>query len=76
MHIALTHPKHEVNKRYVAIVDSEVTADDVKKLEKGVSIEGGKTAPAKVKLISVSPERTELTIIIHEGPRPAGPPHA
>ncbi len=63
----LTHPKHEVNKRYVAIVDSEVTADDVKKLEKGVFIEGGKTAPAKVKLISVSPERTELTIIIHEG---------
>ena len=63
----LTHPKHEVNKRYVVIVEGEVTGDDVKKLEKGVFIEGGKTAPAKVKLIKVTPERSELTIIIHEG---------
>ena len=63
----LTHPKHEVNKRYVGIVEGEVTGDDVKKLEKGVFIEGGKTAPAKVKLIKVTPERSELTIIIHEG---------
>lgn len=63
----LTHPKHEVNKRYLVIVDSEISQDDVKKLEKGVFIEGGKTAPAKVKLLKVSPERTELTMIIHEG---------
>ena len=63
----LTHPKHEVNKRYVVIVEGEVTADDVKKLEKGVFIEGGKTAPARVKLLKVTPERSELTIIIHEG---------
>lgn len=63
----LTHPSNEVNKRYLAIVDSEITSDDVRKLEKGVFIEGGKTAPAKVKLLKVSPTRTELTIIIHEG---------
>ena len=63
----LTHPKHEVNKRYVVIVEGEVTGDDVKKLEKGVFIEGGKTAPARVKLLKVTPERSELTIIIHEG---------
>ena len=46
----LTHPSNEVNKRYLAIVDSEITSDDVRKLEKGVFIDGGKTAPAKVKL--------------------------
>ena len=63
----LTHPSNEVNKRYLAIVDSEITSDDVRKLEKGVFIDGGKTAPAKVKLLKVSPTRTELTIIIHEG---------
>ncbi len=63
----LTHPKHEVNKRYLVITDSEITGDDIKKLEKGVFIEGGKTAPAKVKLLKSSPERSELTMIIHEG---------
>ncbi len=63
----LTHPSNEVNKRYLAIVDSEITSDDVRKIEKGVFIDGGKTAPAKVKLLKVSPTRTELTIIIHEG---------
>ena len=63
----LTHPSNEVNKRYLAIVDSEITSDDVRKIEKGVFIDGGKTAPAKVKLLKVSSTRTELTIIIHEG---------
>lgn len=43
----LTHPSNEVNKRYLAIVDSEITSDDVRKLEKGVFIDGGKTAPGK-----------------------------
>lgn len=63
----LTHPSHEVNKRYLVIADSLITDDDIKKLEKGVFIEGGKTAPAKVKVLKASPERTEMTIIIHEG---------
>lgn len=63
----LTHPRHEVGKRYLTIVNDVVTADDVKKLEKGVFIEGGKTAPARVKILKSEPGRTELTIIIHEG---------
>lgn len=63
----LTHPSHEIGKRYLVIVRGLVTADDVKKLEKGLFIEGGKTAPAKVKLLKAEDGRTELTIIIHEG---------
>ena len=63
----LTHPRHEVGKRYLTIIDDVLTADDVKKLEKGVFIEGGKTAPARVKILKSEPGRTELTIIIHEG---------
>jgi len=63
----LTHPRHEVGKRYLTIIDDVLTADDVKKLEKGVFIEGGKTAPARVKILKSAPGRTELTIIIHEG---------
>lgn len=63
----LTHPRHEVGKRYVVITDSLITAEDVKALEHGVFIDGAKTAPAKVKILKSSPDRTEMTIIIHEG---------
>lgn len=63
----LTHPRHEVGKRYLVIVEGDVTSDDVKKLEKGVFIEGGKTAPARLKILKRENGKTELTIIIHEG---------
>ena len=63
----LTHPSHEVSKRYFCVVDSALSPDDVDKLQKGVFIEGGKTAPAKVKITKVVEGRTELTISIHEG---------
>ncbi len=63
----LTHPRHEIGKRYLVIVEGLVTAEDVQKLEKGVFIEGGKTAPARIKLLKSENGKTELTIIIHEG---------
>ena len=63
----LTHPSHEITKRYFAVIDSFVSEGDVRKLEKGVFIEGGRTAPAKIKIMKASPDRTELTIAIHEG---------
>ena len=63
----LTHPKNEVNKRYLVIINSALSPEEVKKLERGVFIEGGKTAPAKIKVLKTQPDRTELTIIIHEG---------
>ena len=63
----LMHPRNEINKRYLAIIDSDIDAKTIKELESGVFIEGGKTAPAKVKLLSSSKDRSEMTIIIHEG---------
>lgn len=63
----LTHPSHQVGKRYYAVVDSFVSSADVKKLERGIFIEGGKTAPARIKVMKATQDRTELTITIHEG---------
>lgn len=63
----LTHPSHEVTKRYYTVIDSSLTEDDVQKLSKGVMLDDGKTAPAKVKVMKSESGRTELTIIIHEG---------
>lgn len=63
----LTHPSHEVSKRYYVVVDSFVSPEEIKQLERGVMIEGGKTAPARIKVMNAAEGRTEMTIIIHEG---------
>ena len=48
----LTHPSHEVSKRYYVVVDSYVSPEEIKQLERGVVIEGGKTAPARIKVMN------------------------
>ncbi len=63
----LTHPSHEVTKRYYVVVDSYLSPEETNALQRGVHIEGGKTAPARVKVMKASPERTEFTVTIHEG---------
>lgn len=63
----LTHPSHEVGKRYYVVVDSYVSPDEIDKLQKGVFLEEGKTAPARIKVMKAEPSRTELTMVIHEG---------
>ena len=45
------HPKHEVDKVYVAKVKGMPFRENLKKLEKGIKLEDGKTAPAKTKSI-------------------------
>ena len=63
----LTHPRHEVGKRYYVVIPSNLTDEQVKKLESGVFLDGAKTAPAKIKIMRSIPDRTELTIILKEG---------
>ncbi|MEG1637114.1 MAG: pseudouridine synthase [Cellulosilyticaceae bacterium] len=63
----LTHPKHHVDKTYVAKVRGDVRIEDVKRLEKGVEIDDYTTAPAKVKVIKRMGNSTTLSITIHEG---------
>lgn len=62
----LTHPKHNVDKTYVADVDREPSAEDMKCFESGIIIDGRKTAPAKIKIIKKG-KLTSLEIKIHEG---------
>ncbi|MBP2099667.1 pseudouridine synthase [Enterococcus rivorum] len=65
----LTHPSHEVDKIYVAKVKGLAKKHDLAPLTRGVKIDGYKTAPADVQIISVD-LKTETSIIqltIHEG---------
>lgn len=63
----LTHPSHEVQKKYLAVIDSAVTESELETLEKGVVIDGKKTAPAVMKLLSSSGNRSEVLAVVSEG---------
>ena len=65
----LTHPKHEVDKTYVARVKGKLTPDEIKMFKSGLKIEDYVTAPAKLKVIRYD-EKTNVSILeikIHEG---------
>jgi 23S rRNA pseudouridine2605 synthase len=65
----LTHPSHEIEKTYVAIVRGYLTARSLSRLEQGVELDDGLTAPARARLISWSRKDNTSTveITIHEG---------
>ncbi|HOM71939.1 MAG TPA: pseudouridine synthase [Armatimonadota bacterium] len=65
----LTHPSHEIGKTYVATVRGKVDEDDLDRLRTGIQLEDGVTAPAKAKLLNVSPDgrRSTVELTIHEG---------
>ena len=63
----LTHPRHEVNKVYVAVTDGAFTEEDVRKLRAGIRIEGYITAPALVRIIEKGGKTSVVEITIHEG---------
>jgi len=65
---ALTHPKHRVPKKYIAVIDSEVTEEEVERVAKGVTLDDGyKTAPCVLKILSAAPQRSEVLCVITEG---------
>ena len=61
----LTHPKFEREKEYLVQVNGTLKSEDVARLEKGVHLEDGKTAPAKIKEVKATPFNYSITI--HEG---------
>lgn len=66
----VTHPKHEINKTYVATLIGIVTPEEIQKLRDGVIIdEEYKTKPAKVRILKTDEEKniSRVEITIHEG---------
>ena len=63
----LTHPKFEIDKTYHVLVKGVMTEKSIGYLEQGVTIEGKKTAPAKVSITEAQPSNTWIDITIHEG---------
>lgn len=59
----ILHPRYEIKKTYYLILEKAIVPEEVLVLEKGIVLEGKKTAPAKIKILS----ENELEITIHEG---------
>lgn len=65
----LMHPRSGIEKVYVAKVKGIPSKENLKRLEKGIKLEDGKTSPARVKMLSLDKEKQTAIIemIIHEG---------
>jgi 23S rRNA pseudouridine2605 synthase len=65
----LAHPRYGIEKEYLATVAGIPDDKAIARLEKGVFVEGRKTAPAKVDVVHAE-KKTETTVLrltIHEG---------
>ena len=63
----LTHPKFEILKKYRVKCKGKITDREKNRLERGMMIEGKKTARAKVEIIRADTDTSELFMEIHEG---------
>ncbi len=64
---ALMHPSHHIPKVYRVTLRSPMTEVQRVRFEKGMVLDGRKTAPAQVSIISSEPERCVIQITLFEG---------
>jgi len=62
----LTHPRHEVERTYEAYVSGTPDADAIEQLRRGIPLDGRRTMPAEVKVVSRGVHGV-LLITIREG---------
>ncbi len=64
---AILHPSKNIPKTYLVKVKGIIEEQTVKKLESGIKLEEGITAPAKVKMARVTDNNSWIEITIYEG---------
>jgi pseudouridine synthase len=63
----LMHPSYQVIKEYRVRVDSKPDRSTLATLEKGISLDGKKTAPAKFRVLATTLKGTLVLARLHEG---------
>ena len=63
----LTHPRYGIEKLYLVRVKGRVSKETARELEKGVMLEDGNTAPAKVKILSAEDWTSDFELTLTEG---------
>jgi 23S rRNA pseudouridine2605 synthase len=65
----LTHPRFEQEKEYLVRIDTSLQPEEINRLEDGIDIKEGKTAPARIRTVKSGSQYPgyDYSIIIHEG---------
>lgn len=63
----MMHPRHQISKTYRVTVRPDINDDQAVKLSEGVYIDGRKTAPATVRVLTKEPNRVVIEVVIREG---------
>jgi len=63
----LAHPSYQVPKTYIAEVTGQVSAQTMRRLRGGITLEDGPVKPTSVKIVSSVGEKTLLKITLQEG---------
>jgi 23S rRNA pseudouridine2605 synthase len=63
----LLHPRFGVDKTYRAEIAGRLSSDEVRRLMAGVSLDDGRAAPAKVRVLAGRSDRSVVDVTIHEG---------
>jgi pseudouridine synthase len=63
----LAHPRYEIPKTYLVGVKGMPDFSKISRLEKGIKLDGKKTAPARISKLRDSSKKTLFQVEIHEG---------
>ncbi len=63
----IMHPKKHINKVYRVTVRPSINEEQVEKLQTGIVLDGRKTAPAQVRVVTKQEGRVVLEIVLREG---------
>lgn len=63
----MMHPSRHIQKKYRVTVRPDITEEQLDKIRVGMEIDGKKTAPAEVFVVTREPNRVVIEIVLHEG---------
>ena len=63
----LTHPKFEIEKKYIVKVEGKIKESELAVLRAGVVIDGVRYKKCKVEILTTEQDRTKLEVILTEG---------
>jgi pseudouridine synthase len=63
----MTHPSFEIEKEYLVTVKGFVPLEKIKRIEKGIELDGKITAPCHIKLRRKGKDTTVYRVTLHEG---------
>jgi 23S rRNA pseudouridine2605 synthase len=63
----VTHPRHGIEKTYLVELNGAPSRGAIRALRRGVALDDGPTAPARVRVVQRRGENAALEIVVHEG---------